>query len=943
MIHLNKNPQALIITVPNEVHLMNTAVSGWTSLSLACTVYNIHTGLYMCRLDPDTGTAVNLGSPYGWTFRQPGHGTWAGAATPFEAYEIPLLEIGTTLHGWSPPHEFATDKYWVNLSEAHRVLELNGTGGSPPPLFASDVGGSAPTGPGAAGREGYIIAVHDHSGVGMGGPFLPIDPIYIHLTPEGVVGPVSANVVAWNGFPVTNSTQENLPNINVADWGDAGFANITLSSSGGGIPEVDAVKVNSNATAAANLEDFATAGYDPGNNEVVKVNTTTTTENIDAGGIATASFVNGAITAAKIATNAIGSDQIATNAIGSDQIAADAIGSSELQTNAITSDQIADDAIDEGAFADDAISARVIAAAAIHADDDGNGPAIEAGAIHAGVSGVYAPAIAEGAIHKDNADVGTKLPAIATDAISEGSIAIDSLTYEEISDSAIREIVNGVWNASVFSPIDYSPILDGSNPQMAPVGSMGHAMLMEYISENMIHFAPGFDGEAWATPMHMTLVPDPNGEKFYSVNLSNSPLTEDEAKSYIDRAAVLVRGISVPSGKSVRVPVSLKLIELDEYGDGWNGAEFRVFDSDGTLVFADTLLPFEGQFTFPSIPRGQIDNVDFDLLSGEEYTWEFALNTWSWEASFVLVRTDTEDVIATVTPGPSVPLGTIISGSFDLPPSDPSLHQQHLVRITSIEEDAMGQYFKIQLVDEEQSAIPGGILPTKTDMREGYGVAVRVRLNEEDSYPDGWNGAVFKAFDSNNQEVAVATLVTGAQGSDEVILTPGQQYTWELVAGAWAHEISFELVRMDTGDVLAEVFAGDFPVGNQIGVIMSGSFDLNSLPNPDLTGDILIVKAETDATMHEVAHEVWEEDVDDHATPDTFGMLNRIIAGLSQYNHQITDSTYDESGRLLACRLVVYPNAEKARSGEDPLTTIEVTSTYDEKQNMTTFKAAEEN
>ena len=77
---------------------------------------------------------------------------------------------------------------------------------------------------------------------------------------------------------------------------------------------------------------------------------------------------------------------------------------------------------------------------------------------------------------------------------------------------------------------------------------MGHAMLMEYISENMIHFAPGFDGEAWATPMHMTLVPDPNGEKFYSVNLSNSPLTEDEAKCYIDRAAVLVRGISVPSG-----------------------------------------------------------------------------------------------------------------------------------------------------------------------------------------------------------------------------------------------------------------------------------------------------------------------------------------------------------------------------------------------------------
>jgi hypothetical protein len=119
--------------------------------------------------------------------------------------------------------------------------------------------------------------------------------------------------------------------------------------------------------------------------------------------------------------------------------------------------------------------------------------------------------------------------------------------------------------------------------------------------------------------------------------------------------------------------------------------------------------------------------------------------------------------------------------------------------------------------------------------------------------------------------------------------------------------------------------------------------DQSPIPGGLVSGaDALIVKEETDATMHEVAHEVWEEDVDDHATPDTFGMLNRIIAGLSQYNHQITDSTYDESGRLLACRLVVYPNAEAARNGEDPLTTIEVTSTYDEKQNMVTFKTAEE-
>ena len=72
------------------------------------------------------------------------------------------------------------------------------------------------------------------------------------------------------------------------------------------------------------------------------------------------------------------------------------------------------------------------------------------------------------------------------------------------------------------------------------------------------------------------------------------------------------------------------------------------------------------------------------------------------------------------------------------------------------------------------------------------------------------------------------------------------------------------------------------------------------------------------------------------------GMLNRIMAGLSQFNHQITDSMYDESGRLLSCRLVVYASSDDARDGINPLTTIEVSSSYDEKQNMKTFVSAEE-
>ena len=121
--------------------------------------------------------------------------------------------------------------------------------------------------------------------------------------------------------------------------------------------------------------------------------------------------------------------------------------------------------------------------------------------------------------------------------------------------------------------------------------------------------------------------------------------------------------------------------------------------------------------------------------------------------------------------------------------------------------------------------------------------------------------------------------------------------------------------------------------------------DESSVPSPGLeASDVLIVKAETDSTMHEIAHEVWEEEVADHETKHTFGMFNRIIAGLAQYNHRITDSTYDETGRLLACRLVVYASAEAAalQLPDTALTTVVVTSEYDEKQNMTTFLSKEE-
>jgi hypothetical protein len=452
-----------------------------------------------------------------------------------------------------------------------------------------------------------------------------------------------------------------------------------------------------------------------------------------------------AITADQIADDAITADQIADDAITADQIADDAITADQIADDAITADQIGANAIMETAFDDEAISARVIAAGAIHAGDgnpgteaiatdaigadqiadyaihdkalaggaihkDGgpnNEPAIEESAIHdtaLATNSIHAMALAPGAIHAGDGNPGTEAIApgaihdasLAENAINENAVKIDSVTYEEISNSAIREIVSGIWNADIFHPIDVSPDADFSGATFggANKGSVGHAILLQYISQNILHWD---NADNALTPLHKCSHDDAAGTRFYSETLSAAG--EDKAKGYIGKAAVVIK---------------------------------------------------------------------------------------NW--------------------------------SFDTPPG--GNEEFYLVRITAVGNDAHGDYFDIHMADEDQSPIPSGGLASGTDA--------------------------------------------------------------------------------------------------------------------------LIVKEETDATMHEVAHEVWEESVLDHETSDTFGMLNRVVAGLSQFNHQITDSTYDKSGRLLACRLVVYSSSEDARNGVNPLTTIEVTSAYDEKQNMTTFTAAEE-
>jgi hypothetical protein len=556
-----------------------------------------------------------------------------------------------------------------------------------------------------------------------------------------------------------------------------------------------------------------------------------------------------AIHATALAEGAIHPTSIDDGAIHAETIAGGAIhkGNSVTDTPAIAEGAIHANNNGEGssepAIEEAAIHAAALASGAIHAET------IAGGAIHKGNSVTDTPAIAEGAIHANNNGEGSSGPAIeeaaihatalAENAINEQAIQIDSVTYEEISDSAMREIARAVWQSSIFSPIDGSRdgtgALDfsGADMTMAQAGTMGHAMLVDHLSKYMVHTSKDITGEGgtpWSTPMHFTSKGDPSGEKFYSLSLEQTPLSPTEIASYIDRTAVLFRGMSLLSGDLTHTVV-FALAATDASSDGWEDATFNMYKPDGSLFYTKALPPGVDQ-----------DWVNLSLEPNTEYTWEITHGIDPTEiglAAYIMDNTTGLWALPIAQAEGSLFGAGPTSGSFITGDLSPLTHQQHLVRIVGVERDDRGQYFKIRCVDEDGSPVPMGIYPTKRD----------------------------------------------AKGDDF--------------------------------DILVDDVSPPF-------------------------GDILIIKAETDATMHEVAHEVWEEDVHDHSTPDTFGMLNRVVAGLSQFNHQITDSTYDESGRLLACRLVVYSNSEDARNGENALTTIEVKSTYDEKQNMTSFVAAEE-
>jgi len=92
----------------------------------------------------------------------------------------------------------------------------------------------------------------------------------------------------------------------------------------------------------------------------------------------------------------------------------------------------------------------------------------------------------------------------------------------------------------------------------------------------------------------------------------------------------------------------------------------------------------------------------------------------------------------------------------------------------------------------------------------------------------------------------------------------------------------------------------------------------------------------------DIASAVWDEPVNSHSIDGTFGLLTRITAGLVHFNHRIKDPEYDQSGRMIACTVVVYPSAVDAEADTNALSTIMIVSSYNSNGNMSSFLAKEE-
>ena len=103
------------------------------------------------------------------------------------------------------------------------------------------------------------------------------------------------------------------------------------------------------------------------------------------------------------------------------------------------------------------------------------------------------------------------------------------------------------------------------------------------------------------------------------------------------------------------IVISLELVKVDSYGDGWNGAAFTMTDVNGTVVVDQTAVLF-GETVNVQVPAGT-------------YTYELSAGSYANEVSMSLTNLDSGQVyvnIGTSDPKPA-------TGTFTVTPPQPSV------------------------------------------------------------------------------------------------------------------------------------------------------------------------------------------------------------------------------------------------------------------------------
>jgi hypothetical protein len=170
---------------------------------------------------------------------------------------------------------------------------------------------------------------------------------------------------------------------------------------------------------------------------------------------------------------------------------------------------------------------------------------------------------------------------------------------------------------------------------------------------------------------------------------------------------------------------------------------------------------------------------------------------------------------------------------------------------------------------------------------EAAPVTLTMSLTKSDSWGDGWNGTMFKVYDSNGAEVASHTLAAGHGPEVSQFSLQSGDYTWALTNQNYPNEISLTLVLDSTSASLATVSAGN---------ITSGAFTIES-PEPSITATLaglsnmdITVSAAINQLATDAGAANWSASLSD------FGEVSATIDGSKPITSLEADATLTAPG-----------------------------------------------